>query len=151
MVAGVLVLGGGAAFAVSQLTGDDGNQASAPAGSPGSADGDGGATKGADGKAMNPSDVTVAVLNGTLVPGLAAAIGDEVEKLGFDLGTLGNADNQEQQRAESVVLYASGHKPEAVVVSRRLKIPQREAIDPDTQALAGDASVVVVAGGDQTP
>jgi hypothetical protein len=38
-----------------------------------------------------------------------------------------------------------------VVVSRRLKIPQREAIDPETQALAGDAGVVVVAGGDQTP
>ena len=62
-----------------------------------------------------------------------------------------NADNQEQQRAESVVLYASGHRREAVVVSRRLKIPQREAIDPETQALAGDAGVVVVAGADQTP
>jgi len=49
------------------------------------------------------------------------------------------------------VLYASGHRREAVVVSRRLKIPQREQIDPDTQALAGDAGVVVVAGADKTP
>ena len=61
---------------------------------------------------------------------------------------MGNAADQEQQRAESVVLYATGHKREAVVVSRRLKIPQREPIDPDSQALAGDASVVVVAGAD---
>ena len=151
-VAGVLVLGGGAAFAVSQLTGDDSEPASSNAGGSGAEDpdtGDGG--QGNGGQAVNPADVTVAVLNGTLEPGLAAGIGDEVERLGFDLGTLGNADNQEQQRAESVVLYASGHRREAVVVSRRLKIPQREAIDAETQALAGDAGVVVVAGADQTP
>jgi hypothetical protein len=74
-----------------------------------------------------------------------------VEKLGFELGTLGNADDQEQQRAESVVMYAKGHRREAVVVSRRLRIPQREAIDSATQSLAGDAGVVVIAGADQTP
>jgi hypothetical protein len=149
VVAGVLVLGGGAAFAVSQLAGDDG-------GSGGAAAGDGGASaKGEDGgdgaRAIDPADVTVAVLNGTLVPGLAASIGDDVERQGFDLGTLGNTDDQEQQRAESVVMYARGHGREAALVSRRLKIPQREAIDPQTQSLAGDAAVVVVAGGDQTP
>jgi hypothetical protein len=38
-----------------------------------------------------------------------------------------------------------------VVVSRRLKINQREQIDPESQALAGDAGVVVVAGADKTP
>jgi hypothetical protein len=151
-VAGVLVIGGGAAFAVAQLTGDDepaktGGSGSTAAG--GADDGDGNAGRG--GPAVNPSDVTVAILNGTLVPGLAAQIGDEAERLGFDVGTLGNASDQEQQRAESVVLYASGHRREAVVVSRRLKINQREQIDPETQALAGDAGVVVVAGADKTP
>ena len=95
--------------------------------------------------------MTVAVLNGTLVPGLAADVGDEAERLGFDVGTIGDASDQEQQRAESVVLYASGHRRDAVVVSRRLKIGQREQIDPDTQALAGDAGVVVIAGADKTP
>ncbi len=151
-VAGVLVLGGGAAFAVSQLTGDD-TEPTASNGAAGDPDdtGDAGGDQGSGGKAVNPAEVTVAVLNGTLEPGLAAQLGDEVERLGFDLGTLGNADNQEQQRAESVVLYASGHRREAVVVSRRLKIPQRESIDAETQALAGDAGVVVVAGSDQTP
>ncbi len=90
--------------------------------------------------------MTVAVLNGTLVPGLAAAIGDEVEQLGLRPGHARQRRDQEQQRAESVVLYAAATEREAVVVSRRLKIPQREEIDPETQALAGDASVVVVAG-----
>ena len=151
-MAGVLVLGGGAAFAISQLTGDDsGRRRPARRPSGGDEEEPGGDGQGNGGQAVNPADVTVAVLNGTLEAGLAAAIGDEVEQLGFDLGTLGNANDQEQQRAESVVLYARGHRREAVVVSRRLKIPQREEIDPETQALAGDATVVVVAGADQTP
>jgi hypothetical protein len=149
VAAGVLVLGGGAAFAVSQLTSDDGGSSSEiGAGGGGSATGG----SGGDGaRAIDPADVTVAVLNGTLVPGLAASIGDDVERQGFDLGTLGNTDDQEQQRAESVVMYARGHAREAALVSRKLKIAQREAIDPQTQSLAGDAAVVVVAGGDQTP
>jgi LytR cell envelope-related transcriptional attenuator len=151
-VAGVLVLGGGAAFAVSELTGDDAEPTASKGGAADPDDtGNAGGDQGNGGRAVNPADVTVAVLNGTLVPGLAAQLGDEVERLGFELGTVGDADNQEQQRAESVVLYASGHRREAVVVSRRLKILQREAIDAEAQARAGDAGVVVVAGSDQTP
>ena len=150
-VAGVLVLGGGAAFAISQLTGDDSGPTTSQAPSGGDEEEPGGDGQGNGGQAVNPADVTVAVLNGTLVAGLAAAIGDEVEQLGFDLGTLGNANDQEQQRAESVVLYADGHRREAVVVSRRLKIPQREEIDPETQALAGDATVVVSPGPTRRP
>jgi hypothetical protein len=149
IVAGVLVVGGGAAFGISQLTSDDtsGSGAGSPA-APG-ADGSGGSTK-AKARPVDPSKVTVAVLNGTLVPGLAANIGDQVTSGGFDLGTVANSSDQEQQRAESVVLYAKGHEREAAAVGRRLKIPQREAIDADTQALAGDASVVVIAGSDLT-
>jgi LytR cell envelope-related transcriptional attenuator len=148
-VAGVLVLGGGAAFAVSQLGGDD-EPASQNAAN-GSADGDSDSGNGGGAKPVKPSDVTVAILNGTLVPGLAANVGDQAEQLGFDVGTIGDAEDQEQQRAESVVLFARGHRREAVLVSHRLKIPQRESIDPDTQARAGDAGVVVIAGSDKTP
>ena len=152
IVAGVLVIGGGAAFGISQLTSDDdtsgGSAGSAAApGADGDGDGDGAKAKAPP---VDPSTVTVAVLNGTLVPGLAANIGDQVENSGFDLGTVANSSDQEQQRAESVVLYAKGHQREAAAVGRKLKIPQREAIDPDTQALAGDASVVVIAGSDLT-
>lgn len=97
---------------------------------------------------IDPSTVTVAVLNGTTVPGLAAAIGDRIAAQGFDLGTVTN--NFDQERAESVVLYAAGSEREAAAVGRRLDIGQREPIDPTSQSLAGDASVVVVAGADQT-
>ena len=95
-----------------------------------------------------PAEVTVAVLNGTTVIGLAADVGDMVESEGYQLGNVTNSLDQE--RAESVVFYAPGAEVEAEDVGRRLKIAQREEIDPDTQALAGDASVVVVVGADKT-
>jgi hypothetical protein len=94
-----------------------------------------------------PAEVTVSVLNGTTVPGLAATIGDQLRAEGFQLGTVTN--NFDQERAESVVLYAPGAEREAANVGRRLDVPQREAIDAESQALAGDATVVVVAGADQ--
>jgi LytR cell envelope-related transcriptional attenuator len=97
--------------------------------------------------AIDPSQVTVAVLNGTTVPGLAATLGDKIAGEGFQLGTVTN--NFDQERAESVVLYAPGAEDEATAVARQLDITQREPIDPDSQGLAGDATVVVVAGADQ--
>ena len=57
----------------------------------------------------------------------------------------------DQQRAESVVLYAPGAEAEAKDVGRRMKIAQREPIDVNSQARAGDAAVVVVAGADLNP
>jgi hypothetical protein len=93
--------------------------------------------------------VTVSVLNGTTVSGLAARIGDDVEKHGFKLGTLDNFTDQ--QKSESVVLFAPGAEQEAAAVGRRLRITQREPIDADSQTRAGDATVVVVAGADLTP
>lgn len=98
---------------------------------------------------INPANVRVAVLNGTTVPGLAKQIGDSIERQGFQLGTVTNFIDQ--QRAESVVKYAPGAEREAADVGRRLKISQREPVDAESQGLAGDATVVVVAGADQTP
>jgi hypothetical protein len=153
VVAGILVLGGASAFAVTQLSSDDGG--TPPKNQP--AD-DGGADAGErdqvdrpDRPSVVPSKVTVAVLNGTTVPGLAKQVGDEVESHGFTLGTVANTADQQQQRAESVVLYAPGHEREAMAVSRRLSINQRQPIDPASQELAGDATVVVIAGADRSP
>ncbi|HZG48066.1 MAG TPA: LytR C-terminal domain-containing protein, partial [Thermoleophilaceae bacterium] len=148
------VLGGGAAFAVAQITGEESSPAgkgspdegSAPASDPGDGDGGGARAKRAG---VKPGRVTVAVLNGTTVPGLAASIADKVKSLGFQIGTVANGPDQESQRAESVVLYSRGKKPEAKAVSRRLGISQREPVDPESQGLAGDAGVVVIAGGDR--
>jgi hypothetical protein len=97
---------------------------------------------------VDPKSVTVAVLNGTTVSGLAAQIGDTVERQGFQLGTVTNFIDQ--QRAESVVKYAPGAEREAAAVGRRLRITQREPIDAESQGLAGDATVVVVVGADKT-
>jgi hypothetical protein len=146
-IAAIVVLALGV-FAALQLTGGDDPGSSGDGGGLSAADpGDGGGADGSRQPAIDPSQVTVAVLNGTTVPGLAATIGDTISGAGFQLGTVTN--NFDQERAESVVLYAPGAEREAAAVSRRLDISQREAIDADSQALAGDATVVVVAGADQ--
>ena len=135
IVSGVIVIGGGAVFGISQLGGDD-----EPASSGGSAE--------TPQEPVNPSLVTVSVLNGTTVPGLAAQIGDEVETAGFQRGNVANA--LDQQRTTSTVLFAPGREREARVVARKLDIATIEPIDPDSQALGGNASVVVIVGSDQT-
>jgi hypothetical protein len=149
---GLLVLGGTVlgiavlAFGIQQFTSED-DGGSTPQNASDSAEGT--ASKPARKKAaIDPSKVTVAVLNGTTVPGLARQIGDTIEQEGFQLGTVTNFIDQ--QRAESVVLYAPGAEREAADVGRRLKITQREAIDAESQGQAGDATVVVVAGADKT-
>ena len=152
-VAGILIVGGAGVFAADQLLGEDSATPSngRPAGGGGGDGGDqatgndGGGTKK---RAVVPGNVTVAVLNGTTVPNLAKQVGDEVESHGFVLGTVANSADQEQQRAESVVLYAPGHQREAQAVNKRLGIAQREPIDAASQELAGDATVVVIAGAD---
>jgi hypothetical protein len=150
VVAGVLILGGAAAFGVTQLASDDsggGNSSGATVDSGGDQSSD--AAQGRQGTAaVDPANVTVAVLNGTTVPGLAQQVGDRVSAKGFNLGTVANTADQQQQRAESVVLFSPGHRDEARVVSRRLGITQRQPIDPSSQQLAGDATVVVIAGAD---
>jgi len=139
------------AFGVLQVTGGDdsggGDGAGLSAGDSDSGGSGGDSGGGSDAPPIVPADVTVAVLNGTTVPGLAATIGDKIVGEGFQLGTVTN--NFDQERAESVVLYAPGAEREGADVARRLDIPQREAIDAESQALAGDATVVVVAGADQ--
>jgi hypothetical protein len=151
-VAGVLIIGGAAVAGVDQLSSDDSGTPSSqrPAGG---GDGGGESSSNDDGggekrRPVVPGNVTVAVLNGTTVPNLAKQVGDRVESHGFVLGTVANSADQEQQRAESVVLYAPSHQREARAVNKRLGIAQREPIDPASQELAGDATVVVIAGAD---
>jgi hypothetical protein len=162
-VAGVLILGGAAAFGVTQLASDGEGASSEPdqraAGASSGEDpqggngedspGNGGA-KVRKGGAVKPGNVTVAVLNGTTVPGLAATLADQVTAAGFKAGTIANF-GPNQQLAESVVQYASGHEREAAAVSRKLGIGQRETASAESRELAGDATVIVIAGGDKAP
>jgi hypothetical protein len=144
-VGGTALVVGAAAFGVLQLAGDDDGSASSPTEEP-QAKEDAPPKKTSAAPAVDPSKVTVSVLNGTTVGGLAAELGDKLEGQGYQLGNVTN--NTDQQRAESVVLFAPGAEAEAKDVSKRLRINQREPIDPDSQTRAGDATVVVVAGAD---
>jgi hypothetical protein len=145
------VLGGAAAYGVTQLGGDDDGGNTPSQGSSGDAanTNDAGKQKTGGAGAVRPGDVTVAVLNGTTVPGLAATLSDEVGAAGFNVGTITNFSDQ--QLAESIVQYSPGHEAEARAVSRRLHIDQREPVNPSSQALAGDATVIVIAGSDKSP
>jgi hypothetical protein len=152
-VAGVLILGGAAAFGVVQLTSDEASPPSgqSAAGTPAGdeqEDGDEGERPRRRGARVQPANVTVAVLNGTTVPGLAATLSDRVEDAGFRGGTVADF-SPNQQLAESVIHYAPGHEREAAAVGRRLGISQREAATAESQALAGDATVIVIVGADK--
>jgi hypothetical protein len=100
---------------------------------------------------VNRGDVTVSVLNGTTVPGLAAQVADQVAGGGFARGQVTNA--ADQQRAETTVQYAPGQKAAAEEVATLIKISKSKvtALDANTQAIAGpDAEVVVTVGADRT-
>jgi hypothetical protein len=150
ILAGLLVVGGGAAYGITQLTGDDGGDGGDNASNAQANNNDGSANQPKQkGAAVKPGNVTVAVLNGTTVPGLAATLSDQVSAAGFKVGTITNF--YDQQLAESVVQYAPGHQAEAKAVGRRVGITQREPVSASSRALAGDATVVLIAGADKAP
>jgi hypothetical protein len=47
--------------------------------------------------------------------------------------------------------YVPGHQAEAQAIGRRFGISQREPVTADSRALAGDATVIVIAGADKAP
>ena len=49
------------------------------------------------------------------------------------------------------MFYSDGFRPQARSVDELLSISDVEPLDADTQALAPDADVVVLAGADQAP
>jgi hypothetical protein len=155
-IAGVLILGSAAAFGVRELVSEDDGGGGSTAGGQqqisdeGSGGGEDRQRERRRGGGVTPANVTVAVLNGTTVPGLAATLSDQVEEAGFQEGTIANF-LPNQQLAESVVQYTPGHEREAAAVSRRLDIAQREAANPSSQELAGDATVIVLVGADKAP
>jgi hypothetical protein len=135
ILAGVVVLGA-AGVGIATLSGEEDVADS----------GSGGAERQA--QPLDPSTVSVSVLNGTSVPGLAAQIADSVESAGFQRGNVANAT--ETASAESAVLFAEGARQAARQVGRELDVSQVEPLDPESEALAGNADVVVIVGADQT-
>jgi hypothetical protein len=147
ILGGILVIGAGAAYGVSKLNGSSSSSSSASAPQP-PANGSSRGSSPRPAAPLRPGSITVAVLNGTTVTGLAATVADQVEQDGFKRGNTTNALVQGQQ-AESVVEYSNGNRRAARFVAKKLGISQVEPIDPETQRIAGDATVTVIVGADK--
>jgi hypothetical protein len=130
IVGGVLVLGGGIVGATSLLGGDEGGG------------GKGGKSQGS----VVPGEITVAVLNGTSVPGAAAQIGQEVRDDGYKLGPVTNSSSSFEQ---SVIMFQAGHEREAQQLSRDIRVSDVRQMTPEIAGLAGTAPVAVVVGQDR--
>ncbi|MDX6623679.1 MAG: hypothetical protein QOE75_1611 [Solirubrobacterales bacterium] len=94
---------------------------------------------------VKPSEVEVAVLNGTATPGLAATFGDQIESKGYQLGAVTNSDEPAET---SVVMFTRGHKPEAKKVAKQLQISEVQMMTTDIKTDSGEASVAVIIGED---
>ena len=101
--------------------------------------------------AIDPSTITVAVLNGTDREGLAGKVGSDITPEGYQLGEVGNLSGA-GSFPQTVVYFQPNDrasKRAATKVANLLgKAPVQE-ITPQAQKLAGDADVVVVAGDDR--
>jgi LytR cell envelope-related transcriptional attenuator len=157
IVAGALVLGGGAAYGITQLASSDSggkssgaskssNLGPAPKKSSSSSKKD----KGAGAPAIDPSKVTVTVVNGTTIPNLARDTATKLSAMGFQIGNKVTGTGS-LAAAESVVEYKPGHEAEAKYLGAKLHISQRQLADPDAIAQAGPASIILVLGADQAP
>jgi hypothetical protein len=151
---GAVILGGGV-FVLTQLLGDDKpppapNTTANPTAAPGAEDtGEGGGGQSAAAIADLRPRTAVAVLNGTVVTGLAAGARDDLVARGYSADRITIGDNTDQQRSTSEVLYAPDARRQARDVSRLLKIPAMKQADADTLSLAEGAQVVVITGADR--
>jgi LytR cell envelope-related transcriptional attenuator len=147
--AGVLVLGGAAYGAVELIGSSDNSSSQGSAQKRGSND-QGGSSDRHRRQQVNvdPAQVTVAILNGTTVQGLAAKIGEEVRAGGFTLGTIGNAARIDQAKSE--VLYRRGQSAAARAVANRLGIQSIGQVDSVNAEIAGSFDAVVLVGADRS-
>jgi hypothetical protein len=123
-----LLLGGGAIFVSQQLLSNDEGT-----GTPHVA-------------RVNPADVTVAVLNGTSVNGLAGKVGSDIEASGY---TLGAVTNTTPDYKKTVVMYTDKQKPAAQKVAGDIGVEDVSELDRALRDVVGDADVVVIAGEDR--
>jgi len=107
----------------------------------------GGGGNGKHGSNARPK-ATVAVINGTSVPGLAATVEQKVvAKSGYKTGPVGNATTSVPQ---TVVEYTSGMRPDAqkfaAAVKKELGDTPVQPITPETRAAAGKVDLALVLG-----
>jgi hypothetical protein len=96
-------------------------------------------------QALKPSQIEVAVLNGTAVEGLAGSYGDMVENHGFQLGAVTNTDEAAEK---SIVMFRPDNGAAAQRVATSLEISKVEPMTEEVTQLAAGAPVAVVIGED---
>jgi hypothetical protein len=100
--------------------------------------------------APSAGSYTVAVLNGTTVPGLARGVANRLQEAKHKIGNVTNAATQD--RSATLVEYAPGHRAEADQVAKAIDV-KSDSIQPlsdGSKTIAGDgATVVVTVGSDQ--
>jgi hypothetical protein len=126
----VVVVAGGIAYAVTGgFGGGDGKNGSG----------------GKQAKGQHPSEIEVAVLNGTATEGLAGEYGDMVEAKGYQLG---NVTNTESAQELSAVMFKPNNGRAAQKVAKSLDIPRVQPMTEEVARLGEGASVAVVVGED---
>jgi hypothetical protein len=97
-----------------------------------------------------PGSYTVAVLNGTTVPGLARGVANRLQNAKYKIGNVTNAATQD--RSATLVEFAPGHRAEADSVAKAIDVGSDviQPLSPGSKTIAGDtATVVVTVGSDQ--
>ena len=97
-----------------------------------------------------PGTYTVAVLNGTTVPGLARGVANRLQNTKFKIGNVTNAATQD--RSATLVEFAPGHRAEADAVAKAIDVgaDSIQKLSAGSKTIAGDvATVVVTVGSDQ--
>jgi hypothetical protein len=99
---------------------------------------------------VNRRSLTVAVLNGTTVTGLARSASDKVVAKGYKQGTVAS-DTTNQQRQATQVLYAGNQRAAAADVAKILGVPSSAVgkMDANAKVAAGSAQVIVYVGADK--
>jgi hypothetical protein len=147
---GVAVIALVVVLATSVLGGGGSNK---PAGnrvvtSPAAANPGGGGT--ATGGSVTPSTVTVSVLNGTSVPGLARTVANNLQRDGYVIGVVSNAPIQ--QHPTTTVAFAAGGRAAGQAVARAIGVDPSTIVAEDlgTRGAAGPhAQVAVTVGADR--
>jgi len=91
-----------------------------------------------------PEDVTIQILNGTGVAGLAGKVRDELEALGFEVGEIGNADRRDY--TTTVILYRFGAESKAALLNEIFKGPS-----PRQGTAKQKVDVIIILGADAAP
>jgi hypothetical protein len=102
------------------------------------------------GTVPRPGTYTVAILNGTTVPGLARGVANRLQNAKFKIGNVTNAATQD--RATTTVYFSPRYVAAGRWVAETLGLPRttRRPLTRAQRVIAGEgAAVVVIVGSDQ--